>query len=139
MHADDQTESGTARLGWYHLMFHVPEHWEVVAYRNRIRDGQIALSDRHGQAMRIFWKQVREAPPLKRRLVDVVSDYTDGSVSEREIRSRLRNEFKIEVGPGLGPMAGKIWRIGLMGTNARPEVVGRFADALEQCLSETPA
>ncbi len=56
-------------------------------------------------------------------------------VDEAAVRTRLREEFKIEIGAGLGPMAGKIWRIGLMGTNARPESVERLADAMEACLS----
>jgi alanine-glyoxylate transaminase/serine-glyoxylate transaminase/serine-pyruvate transaminase len=53
---------------------------------------------------------------------------------EAGVRTRLRQEFKIEIGPGLGPMAGKIWRIGLMGHNARTEVVDRLCDALGKCL-----
>ena len=46
----------------------------------------------------------------------------------------LREGFRIEIGPGLGPLAGKIWRIGLMGHTARPENVKRVLDALGQCL-----
>jgi len=56
-------------------------------------------------------------------------------VDEAEVRMRLRKEFKIEIGAGLGPMAGKIWRIGLMGTNARAEVVDQLANAMETCLA----
>ncbi len=55
-------------------------------------------------------------------------------VDEAGVRGRLRKEFQIEIGPGLGPMAGKIWRIGLMGHNARTEVVDRLADAMAKCL-----
>jgi len=51
-----------------------------------------------------------------------------------EVRSRLRNEYKIEIGPGLGPLAGKIWRIGLMGHTARPENVERVLSALKEIL-----
>ena len=47
------------------------------------------------------------------------------SIDEAEIRRRLRQEFLIEIGAGLGPLAGKIWRIGLMGHTARPENVDR--------------
>lgn len=46
------------------------------------------------------------------------------------VRSRLRNEYKIEIGAGLGPLAGSIWRIGLMGHTARPENVERVLNAL---------
>jgi len=55
-------------------------------------------------------------------------------VDEAAVRKRLRWVHKIEIGPGLGPLAGKIWRVGLMGHTARPENVERFLNALEQCL-----
>jgi alanine-glyoxylate transaminase/serine-glyoxylate transaminase/serine-pyruvate transaminase len=50
------------------------------------------------------------------------------------VRARLLSDFGIEVGPGLGPMKGKIWRVGLMGHNATTANVKRFLDALGQCL-----
>ena len=57
-------------------------------------------------------------------------------VDEAQVRNRLLNEFQIEIGAGLGPLAGKIWRIGLMGHTARPENVKRFSDALSACISK---
>jgi alanine-glyoxylate transaminase/serine-glyoxylate transaminase/serine-pyruvate transaminase len=50
------------------------------------------------------------------------------------VRSRLLKEFSIEIGNGLGPLAGKIWRIGIMGHTARPENVDRLLKALAVCL-----
>jgi alanine-glyoxylate transaminase/serine-glyoxylate transaminase/serine-pyruvate transaminase len=55
-------------------------------------------------------------------------------VDEASIRKRLLNEFKIEIGGGLGPLAGKIWRIGLMGHTARKENVERFLKVLKSVL-----
>jgi len=55
-------------------------------------------------------------------------------VDEADVRSRLLNEFQIEIGAGLGPLAGKIWRIGLMGHTARPESVDRVLCALRSVL-----
>lgn len=49
---------------------------------------------------------------------------------EAALRSRLLNGHGIEVGAGLGALAGKIWRIGLMGENARTENVDRLLTAL---------
>ena len=57
----------------------------------------------------------------------------DGA-DEAGVRGRLLSDFSIEVGPGLGPMKGKIWRVGLMGHNATPTNVERFLDALGKCL-----
>jgi alanine-glyoxylate transaminase / serine-glyoxylate transaminase / serine-pyruvate transaminase len=59
-------------------------------------------------------------------------------VDEAAVRSRLRAEHKIEVGAGLGPLAGKIWRVGLMGHTARPENVERFLKALGTILRAPP-
>lgn len=56
-------------------------------------------------------------------------------VDEAGVRKALRNVHKIEIGAGLGPLAGKIWRIGLMGHTARPENVTRFLTALRKVLN----
>jgi alanine-glyoxylate transaminase/serine-glyoxylate transaminase/serine-pyruvate transaminase len=49
---------------------------------------------------------------------------------EAKLRRRLLDEQGIEVGGGLGKLAGSIWRIGLMGENAREENVERLVAAL---------
>ncbi|MFB3061909.1 MAG: alanine--glyoxylate aminotransferase family protein [Candidatus Binatia bacterium] len=51
---------------------------------------------------------------------------------DRSIRSILLHEFNIEVGGGLGPLAGKVWRIGLMGESSRFEHVMTLLAALDQ-------
>ena len=51
-------------------------------------------------------------------------------VDEAQVRGNLLKKHKIEIGAGLGPLAGKIWRIGLMGHTARPENVERLLTAL---------
>ena len=55
-------------------------------------------------------------------------------VEDAVVRSALRNEHRIEIGAGLGPLAGKIWRIGVMGHTARQENVERFLGALREVL-----
>jgi alanine-glyoxylate transaminase/serine-glyoxylate transaminase/serine-pyruvate transaminase len=49
---------------------------------------------------------------------------------EAAARRRLLEAHGIEVGGGLGKLAGRIWRIGLLGENARPAVVERLLDAV---------
>ena len=49
---------------------------------------------------------------------------------EAALRRRLLESHQIEVGGGLGKLAGRIWRIGLMGENARLESVEALVDAL---------
>ena len=55
-------------------------------------------------------------------------------IDEAGVRARLRKDFLIEIGAGLGPMAGKVWRIGLMGETCRPENVDRIISALKEIL-----
>lgn len=55
-------------------------------------------------------------------------------LDELSIRKRLRNEFKIEIGGGLGLLAGKVWRIGLMGHGSRSENVSQLLRALKEVL-----
>jgi alanine-glyoxylate transaminase/serine-glyoxylate transaminase/serine-pyruvate transaminase len=55
-------------------------------------------------------------------------------VEDAEVRSALRSNHKIEIGAGLGPLAGKIWRIGLLGHTAREENVERLLAALRDVL-----
>lgn len=56
-------------------------------------------------------------------------------VDEAGVRASMLNDHGIEIGAGLGPLAGKIWRIGLMGNSARPECVERCLGALSVSLA----
>lgn len=57
-------------------------------------------------------------------------------VDEAQVRKRMLNDFNIEIGAGLGPLKGKIWRIGLMGETARLENVKAVLSALGQILND---
>lgn len=57
-------------------------------------------------------------------------------VNEAEVRKRLLNEFSLEIGAGLGPLAGKIWRFGIMGYSCRPDNVMLCLSALGSVLSD---
>lgn len=60
-------------------------------------------------------------------------------VDDATVRSRLLNEFNLEIGAGLGALAGKVWRIGLMGFSSRPENILLCVSALEAVLSDLNA
>lgn len=55
-------------------------------------------------------------------------------VDDAAVRSRLLNEFDIEIGGGLGEFAGKAWRIGLMGYSATHQNVTTVLGALSECM-----
>ncbi|MEW8649526.1 MAG: alanine--glyoxylate aminotransferase family protein [Candidatus Thiodiazotropha sp.] len=60
-------------------------------------------------------------------------------VDDASVRSRLLSEYNLEIGAGLGTLAGKVWRIGLMGYSAKPENVLLCVGALEAVLTEMNA
>jgi len=57
-------------------------------------------------------------------------------VDEATVRKKLLNDYGIEIGAGLGPLKGKIWRVGLMGETATEANVNRFLSALRECLQK---
>ncbi len=57
-------------------------------------------------------------------------------VKDAEVRKRLLQEFNIEIGGGLGPLAGKTWRIGLMGESSKQENVLELIRCLSQILPD---
>jgi alanine-glyoxylate transaminase / serine-glyoxylate transaminase / serine-pyruvate transaminase len=56
-------------------------------------------------------------------------------VDEAGVRKHLLDEFSIEIGAGLGPLAGKIWRVGLMGASSSPRLIVLLRGALESALA----
>jgi alanine-glyoxylate transaminase/serine-glyoxylate transaminase/serine-pyruvate transaminase len=55
-------------------------------------------------------------------------------IDDMAVRKKLLDDFGIEIGGGLGDFKGKVWRIGLMGHNARANNVLLVLAALDQCL-----
>ncbi len=60
-------------------------------------------------------------------------------VDEAMARKHLLDNFSLEIGAGLGALAGKVWRIGLMGASARPDRVLLCLEALEDALMHQQA
>lgn len=57
-------------------------------------------------------------------------------IDEARVRRRLLDEHDLEIGAGLGTLAGKVWRIGLMGFSSRPENIVRCLHALGSTLTD---
>jgi alanine-glyoxylate transaminase/serine-glyoxylate transaminase/serine-pyruvate transaminase len=58
-----------------------------------------------------------------------------GGVDEASVRKQLLKQYNLEIGTGLGVLAGKVWRIGLMGYGSNPRNVLFCVNALESVLS----
>ena len=71
-----------------------------------------------------------QAPPLT---APIIPDTVDAA----SIRKSLLSEYGIEIAGGFGPLAGKIWRIGLMGESSQETNVLTFLKALEELLAKT--
>lgn len=62
-----------------------------------------------------------------------------GGVDDATVRNRLLEEYNLEIGAGLGALAGKVWRIGLMGHASRAENILLCVSSLEAVLSDMGA
>ncbi|MGF1692741.1 pyridoxal-phosphate-dependent aminotransferase family protein [Photobacterium kagoshimensis] len=68
------------------------------------------------------------------RLPQLNAVYIPEGVNDAEVRNTLLTRYNLEIGAGLGALAGKAWRIGLMGYAARNENVALCLKALESTL-----
>ena len=71
------------------------------------------------------------------KMTNVVAVEIPGELSGDQgnaARSAMLEEFGIEIGTSFGPLAGRVWRIGTMGYNARRDAVLLTLAALEQVL-----
>lgn len=75
-------------------------------------------------------------PPAADRLWTLNAIRVPANIDEAAIRRALLAQFSIEIGAGLGPLAGKIWRVGLMGASSTPSLVLLFLSALEHVLRD---
>ena len=73
------------------------------------------------------------------RLPQLNSVTIPDGIDEAVVRSRLLNEFNLEIGAGLGALAGKVWRIGLMGHSSRAENIFLCLSALEAVMADMGA
>jgi len=77
------------------------------------------------------------APPVGERAWSLNAVRIPNGVDDVAVRTTLIGRHQIEIGAGLGPLAGAIWRIGLMGYGATAENADRVVQALVKALGET--
>lgn len=78
-------------------------------------------------------------PPVGARLWTLNAVRVPDGTDEAEVRRQLLQRFNIEIGAGLGPLAGKIWRIGLMGSSSTEALVTLCLSALKLAIETAPA
>mgnify|MGYP006264203519 FL=1 len=70
-------------------------------------------------------------PPIGHRLPTLNCVTIPPHIPESELRANLLSTYGIEIGGGLGPLKGKVWRIGLMGESSTEAHVLTLLNALE--------
>ena len=123
---------------------HTPPITLIYAMREALRlvleEGLEARWERHAQNQQALIAGL-EAMGLKLfvtnpadRLVTVTAVHIPAGAEDKRTRQQLLDEFNIEIAGGLGPVKGKIWRIGLMGYSSQKPNVLLFLAALEKSL-----
>ncbi len=113
------------------------------ALRQVALEGLPARWDRHAQAGAHLQRELTArglellANP-EHQLAPLTAVRVPEGVDGKAVQTRLLREHGIEIGGGLGPSAPAMWRIGLMGHNARIEVADRVVAALDTVLAGTP-
>jgi alanine-glyoxylate transaminase / serine-glyoxylate transaminase / serine-pyruvate transaminase len=107
-------------------------------------EGLEAAWARHATCGQLLWDGLEQLGlellvPREHRLpqlttVCVPRDLAPGT-DESTVRSDLLQKYSIEIGSGVGPLAGKVWRIGVMGHTACPENVELLLKALAEVLA----
>jgi alanine-glyoxylate transaminase/serine-glyoxylate transaminase/serine-pyruvate transaminase len=140
---------------WYLDMSMIADYWTegkrayhhtapismVYALREALRlvmeeglEARFARHRRHSAALMAGLATLGCEPQAQagRRLPTLNCVRVPSGVDEADVRKSLLAEFGIEIGGGLGPLAGQVWRIGLMGESSRHEHVVTLLSALEQ-------
>lgn len=109
------------------------------ALRMVAEEGLEARWRRHEQNARALWAGLEAMGltllvPREYRLWTLTTICVPEGVDEARVRARLLEEFQIEIGCGLGPLRGRIWRVGLMGAGSTRQNVVLFLSALESTL-----
>ncbi|MBE9167345.1 alanine--glyoxylate aminotransferase family protein [Pleurocapsales cyanobacterium LEGE 06147] len=95
---------------------------------------------RHQANAELLWRGLEELKLVSHvdqefRLPTLTTVRIPEGVDGKAVARKLLDEYNLEIAGGLGELAGKVWRIGLMGYNSRPENVLLVLEALAQVLS----
>lgn len=70
------------------------------------------------------------------RLPQLTSVSIPDGIDEAIVRTTLLNKYNLEIGAGLGELAGKVWRVGLMGYSSNEENINELVSAFREILSQ---
>lgn len=110
------------------------------ALRLIAQEGLANCWQRHQKNVEYLWQSLEDIGlslhvEREYRLPTLTTVRIPAGVDGKAVARQLLNEHNIEIGGGLGELAGQVWRVGLMGFNSRKESVDQLIQALQQVLS----
>lgn len=118
-----------ALYGLHEGLLMLAEEGLEEAWARHRRHGEALVAGFEAMGLALLVDEAHRLPQLTLVLVPE-------GIDEAAVRRRLLEEFSLEVGAGLGPLAGKVWRVGLMGYASRPENVFLCLRGFERALAE---
>lgn len=131
---------GNART--YHHTAPISMNYGLYEALQLVREeGLEARFARHRRHAELLWAGLEDMDlalhvPPAHRLPCLTTVRIPEGITDTEVRSRLLKEYNLEIAGGFGELAGKIWRIGLMGYSSRPENVDLLLGALKTILGK---
>ena len=117
-----------ALYGLHEALVILQEEGLENAWARHARNHQALKAGIEGMGLRFVVMESERLPQLN-------SIYIPDGVDDAAVRAALLKDYNLEIGAGLGAMAGKIWRIGLMGYASNPTNVLFCLSALEETLA----
>ena len=112
-------------------------HEALTILREEGLENAFARHRRNHEALKAGLEAIGLSLPVKEsdRLPQLNLVSVPAGIDEAAVRSLLLNDYDLEIGAGLGDLAGKVWRIGLMGYASNPTNVRLCLGALEHALN----
>jgi alanine-glyoxylate transaminase/serine-glyoxylate transaminase/serine-pyruvate transaminase len=103
-------------------------------------EGLLERWNRHRENAELFWEGLSDIDltchaPYAIRLPALTTVRVPEGVDAAATARRLLQDYNIEIAGGFGQLAGKVWRVGLMGFNSRRETVALLLDALGRVMA----
>jgi alanine-glyoxylate transaminase/serine-glyoxylate transaminase/serine-pyruvate transaminase len=132
--------------GGTRVYHHTAPMSNIYALRESLRmvleeglENRFARHRKNGRALRAGLEALglKLLVPEDRCTYQLTSVFVPDGIEDAPLRRRLLNEYKIEIGGGLGQFGGKMWRVGLMGESSTVPNVLALLSALETILPES--
>jgi alanine-glyoxylate transaminase / serine-glyoxylate transaminase / serine-pyruvate transaminase len=113
--------------GLYQSLYNIVDEGLENVYKRHMDNHLLLIESLKPLGLEMFVEEECRLPMLN-------SVKVPEGIDEAAVRKKLLNDYNIEIGAGLGPLAGKIWRIGVMGHTARNENIEKLTKALTEIL-----